>query len=225
VAADRNRAVRPWWRRAAVRWGVGYVALRVAIVIAFRARNRVLLDAIRHANKWWLNPLMLRLAGRRHWYAARLEHVGRRSGRRYATPVVAQPVRRGFAIPLPYGTEVDWLRNVRARGAAELLVDGVAYHVTEPEIVPTSALGDEITPLYRWASRQYGIREWLVVGASSAAASRPLAEEPAARPGRPRRSVMDADPPAGRPAPARPTRPPAAGRSWRRAGRRPAAPR
>ena len=38
-------------------------------------------DAVRRFNRRWLNPVMLRMAGRPNWYAARLEHVGRRSGR------------------------------------------------------------------------------------------------------------------------------------------------
>ncbi|HUH69305.1 MAG TPA: nitroreductase, partial [Mycobacterium sp.] len=57
---------------------------------------------------------MLRLAGRKHWYASAIRHAGRRSGKQYATPVVADRVADGFVIPLPYGTRVDWLQNVLA---------------------------------------------------------------------------------------------------------------
>lgn len=56
---------------------------------------------VRTFNKHILNPMMLAVAGRRHWYAAALHHTGRRSGRHYTTPVVAQPVPDGFVIPLP----------------------------------------------------------------------------------------------------------------------------
>ena len=76
-------------------------------------RNR----RIRRFNRAILNPLMLRVADRFHGtYPAVVHHVGRRSGRRYRTPVVAQPIRGGFVIPLPYGTDTDWCRNVRAAG-------------------------------------------------------------------------------------------------------------
>jgi hypothetical protein len=38
-------------------------------------------DAVRQVNKRVANPVMLRLAGRRYWYAAAIHHRGRRSGR------------------------------------------------------------------------------------------------------------------------------------------------
>ncbi|RXS80310.1 nitroreductase, partial [Geobacillus sp. PK12] len=61
-------------------------------------------DVVRTFNKRVLNPVMLRLAGKRYWYAAVLRHTGRRSGKRYATPVVVERTANGFIIPLPYGT-------------------------------------------------------------------------------------------------------------------------
>ena len=63
--------------------------------------------AVRVFNKHLLNPAMLHLAGRKHWYAAVIRHTGRRSGSHYATPVVADGVADGFILPLPYGTGVD----------------------------------------------------------------------------------------------------------------------
>ena len=58
-------------------------------------------DKIRVLNKRLLNPAMMNLAGRRHWYAAVIRHTGRRSGKEYTTPVVAEPVAGDtFVIPL-----------------------------------------------------------------------------------------------------------------------------
>ena len=79
-------------------------------------------DAVRVFNKHVLNPVMMNLAGRKHWYAAVIRHTGRRSGKTYATPVVADRVANGFILPLPYGTGVDWLRNVLAAGRATVTV-------------------------------------------------------------------------------------------------------
>jgi deazaflavin-dependent oxidoreductase (nitroreductase family) len=73
-------------------------------------------------------------------YAAVIRHIGRRSGKTYATPVVADRVTDGFILPLPYGTRVDWLRNVLAAGRATIQVSGHAYDVVEPEIID-AALG------------------------------------------------------------------------------------
>ena len=93
-------------------------------------------DVVRRVNKLVVNPVMMRLAGRRYWYASAIHHRGRRSGREYATPVVADVIKGGFLIPLPYGTEVDWLRNVLAARQATLDVHGKTVTVGEPRVLP-----------------------------------------------------------------------------------------
>lgn len=92
-------------------------------------------DLIRLSNKYLLNPVMLRPAGTRYWYASVVHHVGRRSGKRYATPVVADRVGDQFVIPLPYGTQVDWLRNVLTAEQASITSKGQSYQVVSPEII------------------------------------------------------------------------------------------
>lgn len=97
-------------------------------------------NAVRTFNKFVLNPAMLLLAGRKGWYAGVIRHTGRRSGKGYATPVVVVSVAGdGFVIPLPYGTEVDWLRNMLAAGKATVTVDGESYQVCEPEVIDAEA--------------------------------------------------------------------------------------
>lgn len=92
-------------------------------------------DLIRLSNKYLLNPLMLRLAGTRYWYASVIRHIGRRSGKQFATPVVADRVGERFIVPLPYGTQVDWLRNVLTAGHASLTTRGETFELTAPEII------------------------------------------------------------------------------------------
>jgi deazaflavin-dependent oxidoreductase (nitroreductase family) len=166
---------RPWWKHPSVRWIAAAVAVRLAGILLFRSRRPTVLHTIRQANKRVLNPLMLHLAGHRHWYAARLEHVGRRSGRRYATPVVAQPVEGGFAIPLPYGTDVDWRRNLQAAGSGVLQVGGTRHTIRDPRVAAVEDVTG-LPPYWRALSRVYGMREWLLV---SAAAEQPSAAAPA----------------------------------------------
>jgi len=67
-------------------------------------------------NQRVINPIMAGMAGCRYWYTALLRHTGRRSGKGYATPLMAMRVSDGFLIALPYGTNVDWPRNVQATG-------------------------------------------------------------------------------------------------------------
>ncbi|GAA3348177.1 nitroreductase family deazaflavin-dependent oxidoreductase [Amorphoplanes nipponensis] len=123
-------------------------------------------DALRTFNKHVLNPVMLLLAGRRHWYAAALRHTGRRSGRSFTTPVVAQPVADdGFVIPLPYGTGVDWLRNVCAAGRASLDVHGRHYLITDPRIVGAQEAFPLIPARLQRTWRRFGIEQYLLVRA------------------------------------------------------------
>lgn len=64
-----------------------------------------------------------------------VRHVGRRSGKQYETPIIAQPLDDGFMIALTYGPQVDWYKNVRAAGGCRLLRRGTWYTVTRLEPV------------------------------------------------------------------------------------------
>ncbi len=120
-------------------------------------------DAVRTFNKYVLNPAMMYLAGRKHWYAAVMRHTGRRTGRHYATPVVANRVTDGFIVPLPYGTSVDWLRNVQATGEGAITVSGLTYDVAEPEILDAAAAAPQLSPDRRRAFQRFGIENFLKV--------------------------------------------------------------
>src|SRR5438067_8825290 len=71
---------------------------------------------MRSVNRVFTNPLLGTFA----WLVpplAVVHHVGRRSGRAYRSPVVAFEGARGVVIPMTYGRDVDWARNiVRAKG-------------------------------------------------------------------------------------------------------------
>ena len=83
-----------------------------------------------------LNPIIVKLAGKRHVRAyAVIEHRGRRSGRSYATPVAARPTTDGFLVPMAFGEQADWFRNVLAAGECVIRWNGAAYHVVEPELI------------------------------------------------------------------------------------------
>jgi hypothetical protein len=69
-----------------------------------------------------LNPLVGRLAGRKHFrIAALIRHLGRRSGRIYATPAGARLVGDTIVIPLTFGsrsTGRTCARRVAARSGS-----------------------------------------------------------------------------------------------------------
>jgi deazaflavin-dependent oxidoreductase (nitroreductase family) len=89
---------------------------------------------MRRVNRVFTNPLMGTVA----WLVpplAIVHHVGRRSGRRYRSPVVAFPTSKGFVIPLTYGRDVDWARNLVAAHGGEIERMGQRVAVRRPRIV------------------------------------------------------------------------------------------
>ena len=89
---------------------------------------------MRRVNRVITNPLIATFA----WLVpplAVVHHVGRRSGRSYRTPVVAFGGAAGFVIPMTYGRDVDWARNiVRARGCTIERM-GQRFRLQNPRIV------------------------------------------------------------------------------------------
>lgn len=64
-----------------------------------------------------------------------LEHVGRRSGKPYRTPITVFSTNDGVAILLTYGPNRDWLKNITAAGGGTLHRYGKRFTVTEPRVV------------------------------------------------------------------------------------------
>lgn len=91
-----------------------------------RQQSSRLLDFVRQFNKYIFNPVMLRFVRIIPVYAV-IEHVGRRSGKPYRTPVLVGRVADGFYIPLPYGDHVDWHRNIQAASGFTLIWRGRKY--------------------------------------------------------------------------------------------------
>ena len=115
-----------------------------------------------------LNPVMIKLAGRRHVrMAAQIRHVGRRSGRAYVTPAGARLTGDTFVIPLTFGNQSDWSRNVRAAGGCEIQLDGTEYRAVEPELADRDqaapVLRAAFGPVERAMFRMLGIRQYLLL--------------------------------------------------------------
>ena len=64
-----------------------------------------------------------------------LEHVGRKSGKHYRTPLLVFRTRDGFAILVGYGLQSDWVKNVLAGGPTVLYKRGKAIALSNPEVV------------------------------------------------------------------------------------------
>jgi|GEM_PF-299170 len=144
---------------------LGTVALAFLIGwgLILRFRPQPLLSRVRQFNKRILNPAMLQLAGRRFWYASSIEHVGRHSGRSYVTPVVAEPIAEGFVVPLPYGTDVDWLRNVLISGTCTIKRHGDEYRCEKPVVVAMEEVAAQLPNRLRRTWGLLGIRDALTL--------------------------------------------------------------
>jgi len=75
-------------------------------------------------NRSIANPVVRRFAG---WLPplAIVLHRGRRTGRAFATPVLAFGTADGLVVGVLYGIDSDWVRNVQAAGRAQVRRRGV----------------------------------------------------------------------------------------------------
>lgn len=109
-----------------------------------------------------LNPLMLSLAGsRRLPMLAVIHHQGRRSGRSYTTPLAARPTTNGFVIPLTFGEQADWFRNVQAAGGCMVRWKDVDYPLIEPEVVDWATVRASFYPAERILIPVIGIERFV----------------------------------------------------------------
>ena len=111
-----------------------------------------------------LNPLIGKAAGRRHFgMAAQIRHTGRRSGRSYTTPASARISGDVAVIPLTFGSQSDWSRNVRAAGGCSIRLNGRDYDATRPELLSVTDVQPLVrsmfSPVERAAFRMLGIRQ------------------------------------------------------------------
>ncbi|WP_299571521.1 nitroreductase family deazaflavin-dependent oxidoreductase [uncultured Williamsia sp.] len=69
-----------------------------------------------------------------------VHHTGRTSGRAYRTPVVGFSTPQGFAIPLLYGPQTQWAKNLLAAGGGEVQQGGRRRALIGPRVVPASEI-------------------------------------------------------------------------------------
>lgn len=74
-----------------------------------------------------------------------LEHVGRKSGKRYRTPLLVFPIRDGFVVLVGYGLESDWLKNVFASGQAVLRKRGESIALANPRVLSKAEAATLVT--------------------------------------------------------------------------------
>jgi len=110
----------------------------------------------------FLNPAVMLIAGRR-WMPVLgiLHHVGRRSGRLYATPLGMRPRGDSFVMPRTFGGDAAWYRNVLAAGGCSVTYLGKEYTLVEPEVIDFATAALAFPRYERFQFRLIGINEYL----------------------------------------------------------------
>lgn len=92
-----------------------------------------------------------------------LEHIGRKSGKRYRTPLLVFTTQNGFAILIGYGLESDWLKNVLAGGPIALHSWGKVVPLGDPRIVDKAEAAPLVKPAPRLLYRLFPYNEAALV--------------------------------------------------------------
>ncbi len=140
--------------------GAGVVLLGL-LVAGMRWQVGPVVDAVRRMNRSVTNPRVMRTAGTAATQTSVIEHVGRRSGRSYETPVDIVDTATEMLIALPYGARTDWLRNVLAAGSAAVVTGGERLEVGRPTIVATADVADLIPGRTLATLRLFGVSQCL----------------------------------------------------------------
>jgi deazaflavin-dependent oxidoreductase (nitroreductase family) len=109
--------------------------------VGMRKGDTVVIDNKRRSNKLRNNKIVMNIlgAGKRCSFFALVKHTGRKTGRQFVTPVRLVQQGDRFTIPLTYGENTDWYKNLMACGSMELQWHGVSYRVGKPELMQVSS--------------------------------------------------------------------------------------
>ena len=99
-------------------------------------------------NRRVTNPVQRLWAG---WAPAMgiIEHVGRRSGKPYRTPLIVFGTDDGVAVLLTYGRHVDWLKNIVATDGASMRRHGRTIALTAPTVVSRAEAARRVTGFWK----------------------------------------------------------------------------
>jgi len=112
--------------------------MRTTIIVLVAILTPMLLVRFRRR---WVAAFNLRVTNRiTGQFADRLPgfgiitHIGRKSGRRFHTPVNVFRRSNAFLVALTYGAEAEWVKNVLAAGGCELVSQGRKYQLSNPAV-------------------------------------------------------------------------------------------
>jgi deazaflavin-dependent oxidoreductase (nitroreductase family) len=141
---------------------IGAVLVFLGLLLAgLRWQLGPVVDLIRRMNRSVTNPRVMRTAGTAQTHTSVIQHIGRKSGRTYETPIDTIETSTGLLIALPYGTRADWLRNVLDAGSATVVTNGERVDVNRPTVVAISDVAESIPRPTMRMLRLFGVRRCL----------------------------------------------------------------
>jgi deazaflavin-dependent oxidoreductase (nitroreductase family) len=117
---------------------------------------------MRRVNRVWTNRILGPLA-RVMPPLAVVHHVGRRSGHRYQTPVVAFRHAETFVIPMTYGRDVDWARNIVKAHGCQIEQMGRRFTVLDPRVADFKTAEAHLPSAMRAALRAANLPGYLLL--------------------------------------------------------------
>jgi deazaflavin-dependent oxidoreductase (nitroreductase family) len=132
----------------------------VKLVLVHEAARARLFPVLRPLYKR-TNPGNIRAVERGQSRWAVVHHVGRRSGKRYDTPIDAQLIANGVVICLVYGAGADWCRNIVAAGGCTLTTNGRELRLNAPMVITMEAAAPLLSPERARFWRTIGIEHCL----------------------------------------------------------------
>jgi deazaflavin-dependent oxidoreductase (nitroreductase family) len=128
---------------------------------AATTKRERLLNWIRYFNKRYFNRLTLYLTRRGRGPFSIITHTGRKSGNTYNTPVLATFLGDDIFIPLSYGNQVDWLKNVLVEGGCILQKRDTFLTLVQPRVIPKEAAMEKLPPNRRRLFQHADLKEFV----------------------------------------------------------------
>jgi hypothetical protein len=128
--------------------------------------KQAILDRIIVMNKYTTNKLLIRISGKSFGHFAILIHEGRKTGKVYRIPIIAEPIDHGFIIALTYGKKVDWCANVFAKGGCSLIWKNHEYSLNNPEFVDREIGMSAFPAIFRGGLSKMEIHDFLKLSRS-----------------------------------------------------------
>lgn len=99
-------------------------------------------------NRHVTNPIQRLWAG---WIPTMgiLEHVGRKSGKQFRTPLTVFSTDDGVAILLTYGPNRDWLKNITAAGGGRMRRYGKTFELVDPRVMSKADAAPSVKGAWR----------------------------------------------------------------------------